>query len=229
MHILNPINASRETLTHIRIPVATNYTAPNESLIQFFTLRFPHLSTLQLGGWNTVTPVGAALTSFLVAHPLIEDLNLGFLDPNRWGIHCHLSPDVILSPGALPNLRRLTADASNLGMFLRSRILSLQTLESLHIGVGYSEEQEDDIVFGGMYHMLEVYGELSGLKVLELEFERLFNKLEIARWISGFGRLCPNVEQFRGDFGVGFAAVSYFICSFSKCRGAHTSIASFRP
>lgn len=213
LNIFTPLNASRETLTHIRIPVAIDYTAPNESLIRFFTLRFPHFSMLQLGGWNTMTPAGTALATFLVAHPLIDHLDLGFLDQE---MHCHVPIDFLLGPNTLPNLRYLTVDASNLGIFVRSGMSSLQTLESLHIGVRYVDEQIDDVGFAEMYQALEAYGGLQGLKVLELELEGLVNELEIARWISGFGKLCPNVEEFWGDYKVGVAAVSHFVGHYPR-------------
>lgn len=228
LNVFTPINASRETLTHICIPVATDYTAPNESLIQFFTLRFPHLSTLEFGGWNTVTPVGTALTNFLVAHPLIEHLTLGFADPNGWEVHCHVFPNASLGPSTLPNLRCLSVDASNLGTFVRSGMFSLQSLESLHIGVGYFKEEEDG-GFANMYQALEAYGGLPGLKLLELELEGIINELGVARWILDLGKLFPKLEQFWGDYEVGKAAVSLFFCSdMSVCRGTHAPVTSSR-
>lgn len=157
-----------------------------------------------------MTPVGTALTNFLVAHPLIEDLHLGFSHPFAGGLHCHISPSVTLGPGTLPNLRRLTVDAFNFGIFIRSGISSLQMLESLHIDVGYFEEVERDVGFAETYSALEAYDGLPGLKTLELELGGLGDELRIACWITGFGKLCPKVERFWGDYEVGRIAVSHF-------------------
>lgn len=209
--ILTLIHASRETLTHIRIPEPTGYSLVYETLTQFFNLQFPCLSVLELGGWNTTVPIGAALSNFLIAHPLIEELQLYFsdFDPCVDEIHCRISSDIALDPGTLPNLRHLTTDPFNLSIFIRSGLSSLQTLDSLHIGVCFVEEQEAR--FSEMYRALEAFGGLPELKVLELELVRVDDELANARWIAGLGKLCPKVERFRGDYEVGWTSVSHFI------------------
>lgn len=189
--------------------------ASHGPLTQLFNIHFPRLSSLHLGEWKSATLINSALTNFLIAHPLIEDLELCFSDENEGvgeeEVHCHVSP-VALRPGTLPNLRSLTADAFNLRAFLSSEVLSLQTLESLHTGVGYFKEQEDGYAqFSEMFCMLEAKGGLPGLKVLELELDGLYGgEVDNAYWIAGFGKLCPKVEKFWGDFEVEWTDVSYF-------------------
>lgn len=206
------MNASRETLTDIRLPVPISYAPTYDPLIQFLTLRFPHLSTLHLGGCNNSPPVDAALTNFVVAHPLIEVLHLGLSGPYENSKSCHISPDIALDRGTLPRLRTLKADAFNLGVFARSGISSLQTLESLHTGIDYTDE-EGGVRFTEMYEALEACGGLPRLGTLKLELRGLEDELENARWVAGLGRLCPKIERFWGDLGVGWVAVSrlYFL------------------
>lgn len=98
-------------------------------------------------------------------------------------------------------------DAFNLSVFLRSGISSLQTLESLCIGISYFEH-EKEIQFTEMFKALEACGGLPELKMLELELEGLDGNLESADWIMGFGKLCPKVERFCGDSEVWVEAVS---------------------
>lgn len=229
--ILTPIHASRETLTHIRIPVPADI-ATYESLTQFFSFRFPCLSTLYLGGWSTTlaVPVGAAFTTFLVAHPLIEDLHLGFWE--CWNeLHCRISPDIVLGPSTLPNLRRLTVDAFNLGVFVRSGMSSLKLLETLHIGSGYLRREDEGVGFAEMYRALEAYGGLPQLKALRLTLEGLNDEGEDAHWIAGLGRLCPKVERLWGNYNVWWTAVSHIICPIMPLLGvcsADVPIMSFR-
>lgn len=72
--------------------------------------------------------------------------------------------------------------------------------------------------------MLEAYGGLPGLKVLELELEGLDNELENALWIAGLGKLCPKVERFWGDYEVGISAVSHFVCFNISFPVTHASV-----
>lgn len=162
---------------------------------------------------SLLAPPRWLFTDFLIAHPLIEDLHLHFSDDDPDGevVYYQVSPTAI-GPGTLPNLRHLTADAFNLGVFLCSEVLSLRTLESLHTGVAYFDEKEHGRAqFVEMFHMLEAKGGLPGLKVLELEFDGLNDRSGDARWIAGFGKLCPQVEWFWGDRDVAWTAVSHLI------------------
>lgn len=134
-----------------------------------------------------------------------------------------MSLSVAPGPEALPNLLHLAADAFNVNIFARSGMLSLKTLETLRTGPGYSGEGQDGWL-EEMCQALERFGGLPGLKALELEFPGHDNKAENARWIEGFGKLCPNVERFWGDYEVGLTAVSRFTMS----RGAHVHMILFR-
>lgn len=104
--------------------------------------------------------------TFLLAHPLIEDLLLCLSDTDENKAHCHISesPNAALDPEALPNLRCLTADTFNLGVFLRNGVSSLRTLEHLRIGVRSvgEEEEEKGTRFAEMLCALEAYGGLPG-------------------------------------------------------------------
>lgn len=193
MFILPSIHASRETLTHIHIPEPTHHTATYACLGQLFSIHFPQLSTFQYGGWNVTAAACAALANFLIAHPLIEDLELCFSHTST----CRISPDVAFGSGTLPNLRRLTAEAFNLNIFLRSGVLSLQKLEHLRTGPGHHKWQEEERVeFREMLHNLETKGGLPELKMLLL----LLNKddAENEHWITGFVKLCPRVKRVLG-------------------------------
>lgn len=90
--------------------------------------------------------------------------------------------------------------------------MSLQTLEHLHTGLGYFEKQEEERTqFVEMFRTLEMKGGLPELKSLELQLNGLEDGLENARWITGFGKLCPKIERFWGDDETGWTAVSHFI------------------
>lgn len=81
-------------------------------------------------------------------------------------------------------------------MFLSSEVLSLQTLESLHTGVGYFDEEEDGCAhFAEIFCILEAKGGLPGLKVLELELDGLDGEPDNTYWIAAFRKLCPQVEH----------------------------------
>lgn len=219
--LLTTSHASCESLTHIRLNIFTSSPATQEPFIQFFSFQFPHLSTLQISGWNTVPAISIALTKFLIAHPLIEDLCLSFSNPDGRGFHCYDSSDVALSPGTLPNLRHLTADATNFGIFVRSGLSSLQTLESLHTGLYYHTAGEEDVRFPQMYDALEVYGGLPRLVTLKLELEGIEDAQNNVHWVAGLGRLCPNVEHFWGYVNVEWADVSPFCWSNVVCKCAY--------
>lgn len=104
----------------------------------------------------------------------------------------------------------------------------MQKLESLHTGVGYHKDEEGGVIFVDMYAALEVFGGLPGLGTLNLEIDGLDDARDNARWIAGFGRLCPNVERFWGDMSVRWVTVSPLCCSDVVFSCAHVCITSSR-
>ncbi|KAF9457762.1 hypothetical protein BDZ94DRAFT_188755 [Collybia nuda] len=200
--ILTTLTASCSTLIQIHLPIPTSSPSSAELLKNFLTLHFPHLSTLHLGGWAAIMPVDEVFTTFLLAHPLIEDLQLGFYDAFD-DTRCRLSPKVVLGPGALPNLYHLKADAFNVAILARGGVLSLKTIEHLHTSTANGWAVG---IFEEMCGALETYGGLPGLKILKLELEEDDDYPYNVRWIDQLGKLCPSVENFWGDMGVGWTA-----------------------
>ncbi|KAF9457758.1 hypothetical protein BDZ94DRAFT_1272250 [Collybia nuda] len=118
-----------------------------------------------------------------------------------------MSPEVSLGPGALPNLRHLTADMFNVTLLALGNVLSLKTLESLSTGgVG---GRGSTGALADMGSALEMLGGLPGLTTLKLELNDIEDETGTAHWVERLGQLCPAVEHFWGDMYVEWAAIEH--------------------
>ncbi|KAF5329280.1 hypothetical protein D9619_009438 [Psilocybe cf. subviscida] len=156
--------ASLSTLTEISLAIHDG------AYTEFFRLCFPSLLRFKIGpghagyGRNATRAkaISSGLTSFLVAHPSIENLNLAYqsvTDINR-AIYISLRPK-LLTPDMLPNVKTLHAHPNQVSQLATANAEFLSSLKTLSIsnrsssgGQGYAYD------FSGMLEKLAAKGPL---------------------------------------------------------------------
>ncbi|KAF8151339.1 hypothetical protein B0H34DRAFT_801100 [Crassisporium funariophilum] len=185
------------TLTHLSFP-ATVDDFEAEHLIPFSTLRFQSLYSFKIGSWDVdASEPCTALTQFLIAHPTLHELALGYASDGLF--YGDLDPNVI-RPDMLPNLQRLEAHARIVTMLAEKDCKCLDDISSLSTGQGLYHNALDDVE-----DMLMQLAMRNGLpRVNHLSFmagdwasDREDNG-DFFSWMEGFADICPNLEVWSG-------------------------------
>ncbi|KAL0953382.1 hypothetical protein HGRIS_004621 [Hohenbuehelia grisea] len=191
------IIANSPTLCELKLPLHFDDFACDASS-QLWSLSFPRLEIFHLG--YPLDPgdhdIDVQLTIFLVAHPSIRDLALGFASDDEWSIS--LSSDN-LTVDMLPHLRALHANVNVLTSILRAGVEFTCTLEELSTGDGLVPFPDEDL--SSFIDALESAGGLPQLKVMRFEpGESLGDHRDrLKDAIACMAKLCPALEVLSGS------------------------------
>lgn len=138
-----------------------------------------------------------ALTRFLINHPTIEDLSIGYSTDKTWRIELSLDH---LTRTMLPNLRHLHGHIANVTALADLHVLSMRRLTRLHTGHGLCVNAVED--FEAMIESLMMFGGLPDLKDFRLEAGPSPGGSASScppLGIRSFYNCFPNIEHFTGD------------------------------
>ncbi|CAA7270034.1 unnamed protein product [Cyclocybe aegerita] len=196
------LQASQTTLTHIWFPGVLD-AVEQDYFIPFSTFHFPSLQSLVLGYWYDVDSpeVPAALTRFLIAHPTLTEICLGYCRDDESRIY--LDSDVLQegTTPILPSLRRLHAHPSPIRALAKYAPQSLRSLTTLEVGTGHEAEFEIEDHFKDLLAALQDIGSLPNMKKVGYytgESAELMMGL-FSRCMMHFSSLFPHVEVWVGD------------------------------
>ncbi|CAA7263897.1 unnamed protein product [Cyclocybe aegerita] len=186
--------ASQTTLTHICFPGdIDDFEA--EHIISFSTLHFPALQSLVLGTWIDVDSpeIPTALTRFLVAHPTLTEVCLGYSADDEYRIE--LDPSVLhaATTPILPALQRLKGHPASI------RDIVARSLTTLELGSGQDPNVRFD--FADLFDVLRGMGSLPNVKKLGycagVSAEDDMDLFSMC--MDALSTLCPQVEVWVGD------------------------------
>jgi hypothetical protein len=137
------------------------------------------------------------LVRFLIAHPTIEDLAIGYHIYSEWTTELDESA---LIPGMLPRLKSFNGNAKNLAKLARRGVHSLKSLVNLTTGYGPDRWTHPEQVIDGMLEALENFGGLPSLKALCFEpGDAAYGGLEtMKRWLASISNICPALKKLSG-------------------------------
>jgi hypothetical protein len=193
------INKSRPTLRHISVPAVIDILQV-VALLPLFHSHFPSLTSFHLGAWvqNPDPAVNKAITLFLIAHPLIRHLSLGF-DGDELG-EMTLSESAVMG-GMLPHLKSFHGHVNNITIMARRGVRSLKAVTALSVGHVLSEYNSDVLDTTAMFRQLESFGGLPELKEFRLEPPELTEIDQINSWMVKLSTVCPGIERLSGALG----------------------------
>ncbi|KAF9034835.1 hypothetical protein BJ165DRAFT_666451 [Panaeolus papilionaceus] len=202
---LSLLKASANTLTHLSYSgqVDTFDTAQLRHLSTSF--HFPNLLHLEFGPFFDTSDdfdIAESLTRFLVLHPTIQSLKLGYD-----AYHAEFDPSMITKE-FLPNLKAIDAHTTNVETLARKGCTSLAQLTSLKIGPGQDEDAAADV-----WDLLNSLKRVGGLPVLTRFCMRLGERAvreegdvdAFMDWMEIFAGVCPRVEVWEGDLPPGMS------------------------
>ncbi|KAJ3503717.1 hypothetical protein NLJ89_g8310 [Agrocybe chaxingu] len=207
---------SQSTLTHISFPGdIDDFEA--EHIISFSTLHFPALQSLVLGTWIDVDSpeIPTALTRFLVAHPTLTEVSLGYSADDEYRID--LDPNVLQAATTpiLPALRRLKGHPASI------RDIAVHSLTTLELGSGHDPNVRFD--FADLFDVLRGKGGLPNVKKLAyyagVSAEDDMDLCSMC--MDGLSALCPQVEVWVGDLprvGLTLWSVVNILSKFANLR-----------
>ena len=207
--IISVMRSSTNTLTHISFKGHLSLLDQTSCYYEFLDLRFPLLTSLELGSlFNTTSQERSdtAITGFILAHPKIHHLSLGKI---RIGTTSFQFDGSLLVEDSLPNLRSFEGFPMNITILARSNLRSLPKLTTLSL---FSDL--DDFSLVEMFETVKMgLGDGSGhfpcVQNLRFEFHTVLSHrmethvsdLAHRRWVDEFNEICPAVINWYGRLG----------------------------
>jgi hypothetical protein len=195
----------------------------------FLGLRFPHLSSLELGSLiqtNTQERTNIAITEFILAHSLIEHLSLGRKRSNDMFFQLR---ENLLHADSLPHLQTFEGFPENVTVMARRQVLSLFEITSLSLycwaDVGGMFNEVDEMLDAVKTAGTNTPQKLLGLQSLRLEFStvRLDHKMPTnatavteRNLMDRFSDMCPGITRWHGRLWP-MHAVSRWLSQIPSC------------
>jgi hypothetical protein len=195
--VLSLLNNSISTITHISIP--SLFDPVFFDWLPLFSYRFPVLRSFEMGSFSfenveeDTIPFGAAMTQFLLAHPLIEHLSL-----SNDGIQLVWSD---CTPQMLPHLRNFVGSTNYLMSFTERDVHSLKQLEILSPRCTW----EPYISVHSILFQFAQFGGLPSLKQLDLDDTREEKGESVILLVA---QVAPALEQLIVRFNIDWTLVS---------------------
>jgi hypothetical protein len=189
--ILPLLRRNAPSLTNISLSINVS---SNETMSQFFDLRFPQLRSLTLGVWHP-TP-SASIVDFMVAHSTLEALALGYDrdedDATTFTVRFHQPDEDCLSkftPNTLSKLQSFNGKTSCLRLMALAGLKCMETMTKLCVGSG-------ELASGGFafeYDSLIEAMEQSPAHCFSSVRELFFDTVE---WIAGKESVLEEILKF---------------------------------
>ena len=211
IQIISVMRSSMETLTHISFNGHLSLLEHTTCYYKFLDLRFPHLTSLELGSlFNTTSQEQSdtAITQFIIAHPNIHHLSLGKF---CIGTTSFQFDGNLLVEDSLPNLRSFEGFPMNITLLARYNVRCLLELTTLSL---FSDL--NDLPLAEMFETVKTrLGPASGsghfpcVQNLRFEFHTELSHrmrtdatdLAHRRWVDSFSEICPAVINWYGRLG----------------------------
>ena len=207
------MRSSMNSLTHISFNGYLSLLEPTSCYYEFLELRFPLLTSLELGSlFNTTSQElsDTAITRFIIAHPNLRHISLGKF---CMGTTTFQFDGNLLEEDSLPNLRSFEGFPMNITLLAQSNVRCLLELTTLSLS-----SDLDDSSLEEMFETVKTslgHGSGSGLGhfpcVQNLRFEfhtDLSHRMQThvsdlahRRWVDGFSEICPAVINWYGRLG----------------------------
>ena len=208
MQIISVMKSSLNTLTHISFNGHLSL-LENSSYYDFLELRFPFLTSLELGSLFCTTSQersDTAITLFIIAHPNIHHLSLGKF---RIGTTSFQFDGTLLVEDSLPNLRSFEGFPMNITLLARSNVRSLPELTTLSLSSDLNDSSLTEMFETVKTSLGSGTGHFPYVRNLRFEFhtdlshqmETHVSDLAHRRWVDGFSDICPAVINWYGRLG----------------------------
>ena len=201
---------SMNTLTHISFNGYLSLLEPTSCYYKFLELRFPLLTSLELGSLFHTTSQDlsdTAITQFIIAHPNLSHLSLGKF---CIGTTTFQFDGTLLSQDSFPNLRSFEGFPTNINLLAQRNVRCLLELTTLSLS-----SDLNDISLEDMFETVKTRlgGSGSGyfpcVQNLRFEFhtdlshrmETHVSDLAHRKWVDGFSEICPAVINWYGRLG----------------------------
>jgi hypothetical protein len=209
MQIISVMRSSMETLTHISFNGHLSLLEHNSCYYEFLDLRFPLLTSLELGSLFDTTSQeqsDTAITQFIIAHPNIHHLSLGKV---RIGITSFQFDGTLLAEDSLPNLRSFEGFPMNITLLARSNVRCLPELTTLSLSSDLDDSSLEEMFETVKTRLGPGSGHFPCVQNLRFEFHtdlshRMathISDLVHRRWVDGFSEICPAVINWYGRLG----------------------------
>ena len=209
MQIISVMRLSMETLTHISFNGYLSLLEHTSCYYNFLDLRFPLLTSLELGSlFNTTSQErsNTAITQFIIAHPNIHHLSLGKF---RIGTTSFQFDGSLLVEDSLPNLRSFEGFPMNITLLARSNVRCLLELTTLSLSSDLNDSSLEEMLETVKTRLGSGSGHFPCVQNLRFEFHTdLSHRMETnasdlghRRWVDGFSEICPAVINWYGRLG----------------------------
>ena len=209
MQIISVMTLSMNTLTHISFNGCLSLLEDTSCYYHFLRLRFPLLTSLELGSlFNTTSQEQSdtAITRFIIAHPNVHHLSLGKF---RIGTTTFQFDENLLAQDSLPNLRSFEGFPTNITLLARSNVRCLLELTTLSLSSDLDDSSLEEMLEAVKTTLGSGSGYFPCVRNLRFEFhtdlshrmETHVSDLAHRRWVDGFSEICPAVINWYGRLG----------------------------
>jgi hypothetical protein len=200
--LISCITTSRLSITQLILPVDFGFRPFTLRLL--FDLRFPNLTYLHLGDWiRNWSWSSQGMTRFVIAHPLIEHLTIGFkrIYPDDETTTAEFSESFVTTD-EFPHLHTFRGRASNFMLLAKQGVRSLRTLRTLGVCTPFYSHRHlgarDPLMdLDEMFETLKSFGGLPFLKEFYFASSH-YPRERLEQWIAALAELCPALERLSG-------------------------------